>query len=136
MYRGFPIFYSLGNLYFQAETIWQIPQEIYDTCELNSLAPSSFFQQVMPRNFDAPGPAADAIWEAVVPVLRFVDGRLEALTIYPVDLTRTLPPSQRGTPGVAAGDTAARILDRQQRLSKPFGTTMTVRGTIAEVPLS
>lgn len=136
MYRGFPIFYSLGNLYFQAETIWQIPQEIYDNCELDQLSPSGFFQKVMPRSFDAPGRDADAIWESVVPNMRFRDGRLEALTIYPVDLFRSLPPTQRGTASLASGDVAERILGRQQKLSAGFGTNLVLRGGIAEVQLS
>lgn len=136
MYRGFPIFYSLGNLYFQAETIWQIPQEIYDTCELAPLSPSGFFQKVMPRSFDAPGPDADAIWETVVPVMTFRDGRLEALAVHPVDLCRTLPPTQRGTASLATGAVAERILARQQRLSDTYGTVLTVRNGVADVRIS
>jgi poly-gamma-glutamate synthesis protein (capsule biosynthesis protein) len=136
MHRGLPIFYSLGNLYFQAETIWQIPQEIYDNCELDRPSPSGFFEKVMPRNFDAPGTAADAIWEAVVPSMRFRDGRLEALTIHPVDLFRKLPPTQRGTAGLASGAVAERILARQQKLSAASGTVMTLRDGVAEVKLS
>jgi poly-gamma-glutamate synthesis protein (capsule biosynthesis protein) len=131
-----PIFYSLGNLFFQAETIWQIPQEIYDNCELEPFSPAGFFQQVMPRNFDAPGNDADAIWEAIVPSMRFRDGRLEALTLYPVDLFRALPPTQRGTPGLASGAVADRILARQQKLSAASGTLMTLQNGVAEVKLS
>jgi poly-gamma-glutamate capsule biosynthesis protein CapA/YwtB (metallophosphatase superfamily) len=136
MYRGFPIFYSLGNLYFQAETIWQIPQEIYDNCELDARSPSGFFQKVMPRSFDAPGTDANAIWEAIVPRMRFRDGRLEALALHPVDLFRALPPTQRGTAGLATGAVAERILARQQTLSATFGTVLTVRNNVAEVKLS
>jgi poly-gamma-glutamate synthesis protein (capsule biosynthesis protein) len=136
IYRGLPIFYSLGNLYFQAETIWQIPQEIYETCELDRPSPSGFFQKVMPRNFDAPGREADAIWEAVVPSMRFRGGRLESLTIYPVDLSRTLPPTQRGTAALASGEVAERILARQQKLSMTLGTRLILRNGVAEVQLS
>jgi hypothetical protein len=113
-----------------------LPKEIYDNCELEELAPSGFFQKVMPRSFDAPGHEADAIWEAIVPSMRFRDGKLEALTVYPVDLSRALPPTQRGTAGLASGEVAERILARQQRLSAAFGTTLNVRSGIAEVPLS
>ncbi len=136
LYRGLPIFYSLGNLYFQAETIWQIPQEIYDNCELGNLSPSGFFQKVMPRSFDAPGKDADAIWEAIVPSMRVRDGRLEALSVLPVDLFRALPPTQRGTAGLASGEVAERILARLQKLSAPAGTVLTVRNGVAEVKLS
>ena len=136
MYRGYPIFYSLGNLYFQAETIRQIPQEIYDNCELATLSPSAFFEKVMPRSFDAPGRDADAIWEAIVPSMRFRDGKLEALTLHPIDLSRALPPTQRGTAGLASGAVADRILARQQQLSTAFGTVMTMGGGVADVRLS
>lgn len=136
MYRGFPIFYSLGNLYFQAETIWQIPQEIYDNCALDRLSPSGFFEKVMPRSFDAPGTDADAIWEAIVPSLRFRDGRLEALALHPVDLRRELPPTQRGTAALASGAVAERILARQQKLSASSGTVMAVGDGVAHVKLS
>jgi poly-gamma-glutamate capsule biosynthesis protein CapA/YwtB (metallophosphatase superfamily) len=136
MYRGLPIFYSLGNLYFQAETLWQIPQEIYDTCELAGSSPASFFEKVMPRGFDAPGTDADVIWEAVVPHIRYTGGRLESLTLHPVDLFRSLPPTQRGTAGLATGVVAERILSRQQKLSASWGTTMTIRDGVAEVRTS
>jgi poly-gamma-glutamate capsule biosynthesis protein CapA/YwtB (metallophosphatase superfamily) len=136
IYRGFPIFYSLGNLYFQAETIWQIPQEIYENCELKPLSPAGFFEKVMPRSFDAPGTDANAIWEAIVPSMRFRDGRLEALTLYPIDLFRTLPPTQRGTAGLASGAVAERILSRQQKLSAAYGTVMTFVNGVSEVKLS
>lgn len=136
MYRGFPIFYSLGNLFFQAETIAQIPQEIYDNCELTERAPAGFFQKVMPRSFDAPGRDADAIWEAVVPEMRFEAGRLAGLKIHPIDLSRALPPTQRGTPGLASGAVAERILARQQQLSSPFGTKLIMRNGLAEVNVS
>ena len=136
MYRGYPIFYSLGNLYFQAETISQIPQEFYDNCELATVSPSAFFEKVMPRGFDAPGRDADAIWEAIVPSMRFRDGKLEALTLHPIDLSRALPPTQRGTAGLASGAVADRILARQQQLSTAFGTVMTMGGGVADVRLS
>jgi hypothetical protein len=116
--------------------MWQIPQEIYDNCELGQPAPSGFFQKVMPRSFDAPGRDADAIWEAIVPSMRFRDGRLEALTVYPIDLFRSLPPTQRGTAGLASGEVGERILARQQKLSAAFGTRLILRSGAAEVQLS
>jgi poly-gamma-glutamate synthesis protein (capsule biosynthesis protein) len=131
MYKGAPIFYSLGNLFFQAETISQIPQEIYDNCDIPTHAPSAFFQKVMGRMFED-----DVYWEAVVPRLRFRERRLEALTVYPVDLHRQLPPTRRGTPGVAAAAVADRILARLQRLSRTSGTDLVVRDGVGEVVLS
>jgi len=130
IYKEAPIFYSLGNLFFQAETIQQIPQEIYDTCELSSHSPSDFFAKVMGRMFEA-----DVYWEAVVPRMQFRNGRLELLTLYPVDLSRHLPPTRRGTPAIAKGPVALLVLQRQQALSLPFGTRIDIDSGVGTVRL-
>jgi poly-gamma-glutamate capsule biosynthesis protein CapA/YwtB (metallophosphatase superfamily) len=130
LYRGRPIFYSLGNFYFQAETIRQIPQEIYATCGLDGLAPSAFFEKVMGRMFEA-----DVYWDAIVPRLVFDKGALVSATLHPVDLRRQEPPTTRGTPHLARGAVAERILRRQAELSRPFGTAMTIADGVATVVL-
>ncbi len=130
IYRGFPIFYSLGNFYFQAETIRQIPQEIYANCGIASLSPSDFFKKVMGRMFEA-----DPFWEAVVPRLTFESGRLVSAALYPVDLRRRLPPAERGTPVLARGATADRILQGLANLSRPFGSAIAIEGGVGAVRL-
>jgi len=130
IYRGCPIFYSLGNFYFQAETIRQIPQEIYANCGIASLSPSDFFKKVMGRMFEA-----DPFWEAVAPLLTFENGRLVAAALYPVDLRRHLPPTQRGTPAIARGATADRILQGLADLSRPFGTAIAIDRGVGTVRL-
>ena len=120
LYKGRPIFYSLGNFYFQAETIQQIPEEIYSNCQITSTAPSDFFKKVMGRMFED-----DVYWEAIAPRLTFEDGRLVEATLYPVDLRRSEPPTRRGTPMLARGAVADRILKRQAELSQPFNTAVT-----------
>jgi poly-gamma-glutamate capsule biosynthesis protein CapA/YwtB (metallophosphatase superfamily) len=131
MYKGRPIFYSLGNFYFQAETIQQIPEEIYRNCQITSTAPSDFFKKVMGRMFED-----DVFWEAIAPQLVFEDGRLVEATLYPVDLRRSDPPTRRGTPMLARGSVADRILKRQAELSQPFNTTVTFDKGVGAVRVS
>lgn len=131
LYRERPIFYSLGNFYFQAETIRQIPQEIYTNCGITSLAPADFFGKVMGRMFEE-----DVFWEAVAPRLVFQNGRLAEATLYPVDLRRDKPPARRGTPVLARGAAADRILRRQSDLSAGFGTRVSVDGGVGRIRLS
>jgi poly-gamma-glutamate synthesis protein (capsule biosynthesis protein) len=121
LYKGRPIFYSLGNFFFEAETIEQIPEEIYENCGIGSLSPSDFFRKVMGRMFEQ-----DVFWEAIVPRLTFEGGRLTEAILYPVDLRRHDPPTQRGVPTLARGVVAARILKRQAALSREFGTSIEV----------
>jgi poly-gamma-glutamate synthesis protein (capsule biosynthesis protein) len=131
IYQGRPIFYSLGNFYFQAETIRQIPQEIYDNCGIPGLSPSDFFKKVMGRMFEE-----DTYWEGLAPRLTFQDGRLVDATLYPVDLRRQDPPTRRGTPVLARGAVAERILRRQAELSRAFGTTITTADGVGRLLLA
>jgi poly-gamma-glutamate synthesis protein (capsule biosynthesis protein) len=130
IYKGKPIFYSLGNFLFQAETIQQIPAEIYKTCEIPSLAPSDFFAKVMGRMFERP-----IFWESAVPRVRFDDGKCSAIDIYPIDLRWKLPSTQRGTPELADLETSNAILERLAELSRPFGTKLTQAEGVGAVVL-
>jgi len=56
--------------------------------------------------------------------------------LYPVDLRRAEPATRRGTPHLARGAVAERILDRQARLSQPFGTAIAVADGLGRVRLS
>jgi poly-gamma-glutamate capsule biosynthesis protein CapA/YwtB (metallophosphatase superfamily) len=130
LYKDRPIFYSLGNFYFQAETIRQIPEEIYANCGITTTAPSDFFNKVMGRMFEE-----DVYWEALAPRLAFEGGRLVEATLYPVDLRRQEPPTRRGTPCLARGAIADRILARTAELSKPFGTAIDAAGGLGRIRL-
>jgi len=132
LYKGRPIFYSLGNFFFEAETIEQIPDEIYQNCGIVSLSPSNFFHKVMGRMFEQ-----DVFWEGIVPRLSFDNGRFTEAVLYPVDLRRHDPPTQRGAPALARGAVAARILERQAALAREFGTQIEVTGKgIGRIQLS
>lgn len=130
IYRGKPIFYSLGNLLFQAETIRQIPAEIYRNCGISSLSPSDFFAKVMGRMFEEA-----VFWESIVPRVTFRAGICVGIDLYPVDLRWKLPPSRRGTPELATGETARSILERLAELSRPYGTRIEMREGVGSVVL-
>ncbi len=58
---------------------------------------------------------------------------LVAIRLHPVDLGHGLPRAQRGRPVLARGAVAARILERVQRLSHRFGTTVAIDGEVGVV---
>ena len=130
IHGGKPIFYSLGNFLFPAETIRQIPAEIYKTCGIDSLSPSDFFAKVMGRMFEQP-----VFWESVVPRICFEKHECTRIDLYPVDLRYDLPPTQRGTPQLAATGKGQKILERFTALSRPFGTEITIEQGRASVAL-
>jgi poly-gamma-glutamate synthesis protein (capsule biosynthesis protein) len=118
VYRGKPIFYSLGNFIFQNETLWRQPQDFYDRLGLPATAtPADLFDARSARG----GFAADpAYWESIVPVVRFTGGQsasLEELRLYPVTLGHGLPRWRRGSPVLAGADAGRAIIERVARLS-------------------
>ena len=115
IYRGKPIFYSLGNFVFQNETLWRQPQDFYERLGLPATAtPADLFDARGARG----GFAADpAYWESVVPVVRFDGERLAEIRLYPVTLGHGLPRWQRGNPVLAAADPGRAIIERVARLS-------------------
>ena len=115
IYRGKPIFYSLGNFVFQNETLWRQPQDFYERLGLPPTAtPADLFDARGARG----GFAADAAyWESVVPVVRFDGERLTEIRLHPVTLGHGRPRWQRGNPVLAAAEPGRAIIERVARLS-------------------
>lgn len=126
MYRGRPIFYSLGNFIGQNELVPRIPADGYERFRADpSLTPGAVYRQ---RTDDdrAGFPSDRRFWETVVPVLTYEDGLLHGLKIHPVSLGLGEPRHLRGRPRRAEGEGAQRILERFATLSAPFGTELRV----------
>jgi poly-gamma-glutamate synthesis protein (capsule biosynthesis protein) len=116
IYKGRPIFYSLGNFIFHGESAKQIPPEIYATCGVAGTDPSDVFDKVLP------GFSAEAFWNSVIALPSFRDGSLVDLKLHPVVLQSELPRARRGTPTLATGDTGRKIIEKLAQLSEPYGT--------------
>jgi poly-gamma-glutamate synthesis protein (capsule biosynthesis protein) len=133
IYRGKPIFYSLGVVFFQYETVRAFPADSY---ELNGLDP----QASTPADL-LDGPMAHLARdpryrECAVPRCAFSsDGELEEFTLHPVTLGHGTPRGRRGLPRLADAEEGARILGRVADLSCPFGTRIEARDGVGRVLL-
>jgi poly-gamma-glutamate capsule biosynthesis protein CapA/YwtB (metallophosphatase superfamily) len=129
IYRGKPVFYSLGNFMFMFETIARLPAEMY---ERHKLPPTATPADVM----DAWAARADgtpngfhtdpAFWECVVPVCRFEGGRLREVVLHPVSLGLAEPRGRRGSPAFAEAGHGRRILAGLAEASSPLGTEIRI----------
>jgi len=118
IYRGRPIFYDLGNFFFQ------VPPAIV--------------------SLDEP-----ICWESVVAYVEFQGRNLRSIQFRPIAQNKigqgqadTQDPhannlflQTRGLPTPAKGEQARYILERLADLSRPFGTTIVVKGDTAEIQL-
>ena len=135
VYRGKPIFYSLGDFIFQNETLLRLPSENYEPFGLGAEAGVADFNARRYDNDRSGFPAQREIWESVVALPRWEGGRLMDITLHPVTLGFGRPPAERGRPMLADAELSRKILDDIDRLSRPFGTTIEVRDGIGRILL-
>jgi poly-gamma-glutamate capsule biosynthesis protein CapA/YwtB (metallophosphatase superfamily) len=126
VYKGCPIFYSLGNFVGQNELVSRLPADSYERFRVDpQLTPGMVFKTRTDDDRKS-FPADRRFWETIVPICRFADGRLTGLEIHPVTLGLGEKRHLRGRPRLATGEEARRILGRFASLSKPFGTHLQI----------
>ncbi len=130
VYKGKPIFYCLGNFFFQYESLPVIPAEALAGLgvPITTLDPWTYHQKI-PYHKEA------RFWQSYVPRLTYEKGRLTRIEIFPISLGFGQSVDRRGTPRLARGKEAAEILARLARLSEPYGTKIDVDGEMATVRL-
>ena len=124
IYKGRPIFYSLGNFIFQNDTVrWQ-PSYNYDLVKLEDGATPADFYDARSENDSRGFPADSVYWESAVARCRYAGGAVEEIRLVPIDLGFGRPRSQRGRPLLAGSKVGEKVLERMARLSKPLGTAI------------
>ncbi len=131
IYQGKPICYSLGNFFFQYETVRQIPAEVYEANHLDTdiLDPSVSYD-ILGTHFKDP-----AVWQSVVVHMTFQEWGLSELKLYPITLGMHELRFARGLPVMATAEEGRRILKAVGRLSEPFGTAMEIKDEIGKIQL-
>lgn len=127
IYKGKPIFYSVGNFIFQNETVGFFPADAYERFDLDLRATPSDFLDARTAGGKKGHPAEPAYWENMFAICEFAERKLKEIRIYPIDQGFGRPRPQRGRPLLAEGEVAKRVLDRVARLSKRYGTEVAVR---------
>lgn len=127
-YKGRPILYSLGNFIFESESMTAQPADYFQRLGLGPDAgPADLFDAR--SNRDQRGfPADPNYWESVVATLRLrADGPC-AVEALPVTLGHGQSRARRGSPIMAAAADGERIMERLDRLSRPYGAQVRASG--------
>ena len=135
IYKGRPIFYSLGNFIFQNESVLWVPDEAYRRFKLG-------YDQTPGDYLDARSGggtrafAGDPVfWQSVVAVCNYAGGDLREIVLYPIDMGYGRPIPQRGRPVLAEGPMAQQTLKWLQDVSRPYGTEITIQGDVGVIRL-
>jgi poly-gamma-glutamate synthesis protein (capsule biosynthesis protein) len=132
IYQGKPIFYSLGNFFFDLLGLEPIPVELWEVLKAdpNALTENELMVKFLKAWFDAP------VWyQSVIAVSRFEHGQVAEVRLYPVDLGLTAGNVNQGIPRLASPALAKTILEELQRLSKPYGTSIAIENGVGIIRL-
>jgi poly-gamma-glutamate capsule biosynthesis protein CapA/YwtB (metallophosphatase superfamily) len=124
IYKGKPIFYSLGNFVFDGEAgIPFLPAESYESEHLPWNASTADFRDASSKNDTYGYPASKGVWNNAVAEITFdQDHKLKEIVLDPITLGYGKSRSQRGHPMPASPEDARDIIRHFGELSSTFGT--------------
>lgn len=143
IYRGRPVFYSLGNFFFRINTQQPLTPDGYERAlasdcrglddRAGSMTEAEFLEHKRVH-----GVFKERLWyESVVAQCRYDRrGDLYDVRLHPIELHWTgCRDADRGIPTLADDQAADRILTRLQLLSKPFGTQIELEDGVGVIRL-
>ena len=135
IYKGKPIFYSLGQFIVQNDTVRRISSEQYELFGLDEKArPSDFYEAR--RGIIPPTEPPQAQWwsESIIATFSFKQGRLREIKLSPVTFygeSRT----SAGCPQMAEAEQARGIIEHLRDISAPWATQIDYKAGIGVVKL-
>lgn len=135
IYKGKPLFYSLGDFIFQNDSVERQPTEFYDLYNLG--ASNTVTDGLDARSANGTrGLAADRrVYESALASFVIENGRVTDITLTPVTLGFDLERSRKGRPCFAESAAGERILNSIAELSKPFGTELHIESGMGKIRL-
>ena len=130
IYKGKPIFYSLGNFIFQSDMVFCMPDDFREKYKLaQGLTPR---EQIAERAKRGNGGLHNDVnnFRSLMPFMTFENGKLEKLVLYPLRLDMNT-----GFPALADKEEAQIIYKYLCRRNKQFGTVLQQEGDVFSVLL-
>jgi poly-gamma-glutamate synthesis protein (capsule biosynthesis protein) len=121
LYRGTPIFYSMGDFVYESEFISRFPAEAYERVGLP--ADASISELTAARDSATSGLLRDRrTFEGFAALISTAEGRITRIRLLPVDLRFDSKNGGRGRPHTASPRLGRQIIKTAADRSKKFGT--------------
>ncbi|WP_236794795.1 CapA family protein [Amycolatopsis sp. GM8] len=130
IYRGKPIFYSLGNFIFESDSVAHLPADFFAAYGLTHHDDTFQALRERSRNWTRGFSAQPEIWSSVVAKWTVEDDGAIEIRLHPIDLGHTEPHYRRGEPRLT-GDTTA--IEKLQELSAPYGTRIDIEAGVGVI---
>lgn len=137
IYKDRPVFYSLGN-FAMDDLRTPVGADMFAAYGKDPRVDTDAEVTVseMATGYEAAPALSDPVfYESIVTVARFEQNRLAELRLYPIELGHSRRFANRGVPRLASAQQAKSILKRVQKLSKPFGTEITIENDVGIIRL-
>lgn len=133
IYKGKPIFYSLGNFCHMDDPQFPQPQQLYDQLgrDPNDQPLGDMMHYWVDTMF-----GRKELLESVVAVNKFVGGNISEIRLYPIWLGKGGRDQLRGLPLLATPEQGKDVLERIAKLSEPFGTHISIENNVGVIRIS
>ena len=136
IYKGKPIFYSLGNFAFMKSTMQPLTRDEYGQMEDRNgtrYEPGAMTEAEFDEASD--GFKDQSVWyESVVAVNSFdARGRIREIDLHPVEAELGRQRCRSGRSKIAPPEVAERILERLQALSQPYSIKIDIQNNIGVI---
>ena len=136
IYKGRPIFYSLAN-FFWSDMQEPLPADLHE--QNRELLTTAYGDASRATDADlnavinADGFDDERVFQTVVATIRWEGNRVAEVRLYPVDLRYGEPLTRSGIPRLASPEVGRSILERLQRISRPFGTEILIEKNVGVI---
>jgi len=135
IYKGKPIFYSLGDFLLQNDSVERQPAEFYEKYDVDSFAPVAEAFASRSDN-DKKGLMVDRLaMESVITKFVIEDNQIKEVELYPISLGLEKARSRKGRPALATEEHGTRILNELQGLCDEFGTKIIIEKGLGKIIL-
>ncbi|MBP5641263.1 MAG: CapA family protein [Victivallales bacterium] len=124
MYKGLPIFYSLGDFIYQGLKVEHLPADFMEAYSINIYSTAEQALYARSRGNKVGLHCNKKNYQTLLPKLEFQDGKLTGFAMLPVYLNFDRKDDMNGLPEAATGAEATEIFELMQELSAPFGVKL------------
>lgn len=135
VYRGKPIFYSLGNFIYQNDVVGVLPPDFMEKYHLPLATTAREALAARKSHAKGGGMQAQENYLSVLPRVCFQDGACRSITLFPVGLGYEKAGEAHAIPYPATAEERETIFRTLCRLSEPLGTKLVEKDGMFQVEL-
>ena len=133
IYKGAPIFYSLGDFIYQGMRVKHLPADFLTKygCKNTASALEGLMARSQGGKIGLQSQKCNFL--TVLPKMEFVDGKMVSLKMTPISLGFEKDGDMNGLPCIANEEEGKEIFDILHRLSAPYGTQLKIENNVIEL---